>query len=78
MLYLRVANVTATKGSLSLAFEERSPALRVGLEEGDVIMQVNRQRVKNIRDMSNLIEDIQGNIVLGIKRGRDSVFILIQ
>ena len=41
-------------------------------------MQVNRQRVKNIRDMSSLIEDIQGNIVLGIKRGRDSVFILIQ
>ena len=66
------------QGVIVSSIEERSPASRVGLEEGDVIMQVNRQRVKNIRDMSNLIEDIQGNIVLGIKRGRDSVFILIQ
>ncbi|CAM4115071.1 DegQ family serine endoprotease [Pseudoalteromonas byunsanensis] len=66
------------KGVVVTSVEPRSPAARVGLEEGDVIMQVNRQRVDSIRDMSNLIEDIQGNIVLGIKRGRDSVFLLIQ
>jgi S1-C subfamily serine protease len=66
------------QGVVVSSIEDRSPAARVGLEEGDVIMQVNRQRVKNIRDMSDMIEDIQGNIVLGIKRGRDSVFILIQ
>lgn len=66
------------KGIVVTSVEPRSPAARVGLEEGDVIMQVNRQRVDSIRDMSNLIEDIQGNIVLGIKRGRDSVFLLIQ
>jgi Do/DeqQ family serine protease len=66
------------KGVVVSSVEARSPAARVGLEEGDVIMQVNRQRINSIRDMSNLIEDIQGNIVLGVKRGRDSVFLLIQ
>ncbi|RJE76861.1 serine endoprotease DegQ [Pseudoalteromonas citrea] len=66
------------KGVVVSSVEARSPAARVGLEEGDVIMQVNRQRIDSIREMSSLIEDIQGNIVLGVKRGRDSVFLLIQ
>ncbi|QTL36898.1 MULTISPECIES: DegQ family serine endoprotease [Pseudoalteromonas] len=66
------------QGIVVVSVEERSPAARVGLQEGDVIMQVNRQRVASVRDMKRLIDDIQGNIVLGIKRGRDSVFYLIQ
>ncbi|AZZ96904.1 DegQ family serine endoprotease [Pseudoalteromonas sp. R3] len=66
------------QGIVVVSVEERSPAARVGLQEGDVIMQVNRQRVVSVRDMKRLIDDIQGNIVLGIKRGRDSVFYLIQ
>ncbi|MCF2907768.1 DegQ family serine endoprotease [Pseudoalteromonas sp. DL2-H2.2] len=66
------------QGIVVVSVEERSPAARVGLQEGDVIMQVNRQRVTSVRDMKRLIDDIQGNIVLGIKRGRDSVFYLIQ
>jgi serine protease DegQ len=43
-----------------------------------VIVQVNRQRVENIRQMNKIIEDTQGNIVLGVKRGRESIFVLIQ
>ncbi|MCF2857476.1 DegQ family serine endoprotease [Pseudoalteromonas sp. SMS1] len=66
------------QGIVVVSVEERSPAARVGLQEGDVIMQVNRQRVTTVREMKRLIDDIQGNIVLGIKRGRDSVFYLIQ
>lgn len=58
--------------------DPRSPAARVGLEKGDVIMQVNRQRVETIRDMNQIIEATQGNIVLGVQRGRESVFVLIQ
>jgi len=58
--------------------QARSPAARVGLEEGDVIMQVNRQRVETIRDMNKIIENTKGNIVLGVKRGRELIFVLIQ
>ncbi|MGO3445544.1 MAG: PDZ domain-containing protein, partial [Pseudoalteromonas distincta] len=54
------------------------PAARVGLEEGDIIVQVNRQRVESINDMNQIIENIKGNIVLGVKRGRESIFVLIQ
>ncbi|MFC0117765.1 Do family serine endopeptidase [Pseudoalteromonas xiamenensis] len=66
------------QGIVVTAVEARSNAARVGLEEGDVIMQVNRQRVTSVREMSSIIDDIKGNVVLGIKRGRDSVFLLIQ
>ncbi len=66
------------EGVVITSVEPRSPAARVGLEEGDVIMQVNRQRVTSVKDMSKLINGIKGNIVLGIKRDRETVFYLIQ
>lgn len=66
------------KGVRVTEIAERSPAARVGLEEGDMIMQVNRKRIENVRDLMQVIDDINGNIVLGVKRGRDSVFLMIQ
>ncbi|WP_404342468.1 DegQ family serine endoprotease [Pseudoalteromonas mariniglutinosa] len=66
------------KGIEITALDPRSPASRVGLEEADVIIQVNRQRVETIRDMNNIIDNTQGNIVLGVKRGRELIFVLIQ
>lgn len=66
------------EGVVITSIEPRSPAARVGLEEGDVIMQVNRKRVTSVKDMSKLIDGIKGNIVLGIKRDRETVFYLIQ
>ncbi|CAM4281596.1 Do family serine endopeptidase [Pseudoalteromonas ostreae] len=66
------------KGVEVTTVDPRSPAARVGLEEGDVVMQVNRQRVETISDMNKIIENTKGNIVLGVQRGRESVFVLIQ
>ena len=66
------------KGIEVSTVDPRSPAARVGLEEGDIIVQVNRQRVESINDMNQIIENIKGNIVLGVKRGRESIFVLIQ
>lgn len=56
----------------------RSPAAQIGLEKDDVILQVNRKRVKKPAEMNKLISKIKGNIVLGVKRDRDSIFLLIQ
>lgn len=66
------------KGVELTSVDPRSPAARVGLEEGDIIMQVNRQRIETINDMNKIIENTKGNIVLGVQRGRESVFVLIQ
>ena len=68
----------SNKGVEITSVDPRSPSARVGLEEGDIIMQVNRQRVETIRDMNKIIDSTKGNIVLGVQRGRESIFILIQ
>ncbi|MBH0002808.1 Do family serine endopeptidase [Pseudoalteromonas sp. SWYJZ12] len=68
----------SNKGVEVTSVDPRSPSARVGLEEGDIIMQVNRQRVETIRDMNKIIDSTKGNIVLGVQRGRESIFILIQ
>lgn len=78
MQSLKTCKKNSNKGVEVTSVDPRSPSARVGLEEGDVIMQVNRQRVETIRDMNKIIESTQGNIVLGVKRGRESIFILIQ
>lgn len=75
---LENVNKNNIKGIEVRSVDPRSPSARVGLEEGDIIVQVNRQRVENIRDMNVIIEKTQGNIVLGVKRGRESIFVLIQ
>lgn len=75
---LENVNKNNIKGIEVRSVDPRSPSARVGLEEGDIIVQVNRQRVENIRDMNVIIEKTQGNIVLGVQRGRESIFVLIQ
>lgn len=78
---LQGALLEATKDNTGIVVKEiqdRSPAARVGLEEGDIIMQVNRKRVTTINELARAIDDINGNIVLGVKRGDNSIFVLIQ
>ncbi len=76
---LEGAELEASKHGIKVTnVEQRSPAARVGLEEGDVITSVNRRKINNIRELSKTIEDIKGNIVLGVKRDDDHLFLLIQ
>jgi Do/DeqQ family serine protease len=48
----------------------RAPAARVGLEEGDVILMVNRTRVDSVRELTKAVEDSEGGyIFLRVQRG---------
>ncbi|RUO71912.1 DegQ family serine endoprotease [Idiomarina ramblicola] len=58
--------------------EERSPAARIGLEEGDIIQGVNRVRVNNVAELRAAIEDKAGVIALNIKRDDSSLFIVLR
>ena len=66
------------KGVIINSVDPRSVAARLGLEEGDIITQVNRERVETVRELANLIKDIQGNIVLVVRRGNSTFFAPIQ
>ena len=58
--------------------ESGSFAWRYGLRPGDVIVAVNRQRVRNLEEMKSVVARGGQSMVLNIQRGNGSVFILIQ
>ena len=57
---------------------ERSPAARIGLREGDVIIGVNRQRVGNIAELTARISEKNDVIALNVKRGNSNLYIVIR
>jgi Do/DeqQ family serine protease len=58
--------------------ESRSPAARFGLQEGDVIVGVNRTRVNNVAELRRQMEDAQGVIALNVQRGKSSLYLVIR
>jgi len=58
---------------------DRSPAMRIGLQKDDVIIGVNRQRARNIAELTRLIEDQEGNVIaLNVKRGNSTLYVVIR
>ncbi len=57
--------------------DERSPAGQLGLENGDVIMGVNRKVVNNIKGLQTLLGEARNVIVLNIRRGRTSMYVML-
>jgi len=60
------------------AVEERSPAAVVGLEEGDVILAVNRKRVESVSDLRAELDSARGVMNLLVARGDSSLYIFIR
>lgn len=56
----------------------RSPAARVGLQEGDVIIGVNRHRVESVAELRKQLSDSPRVIALNVKRGDSSVFLVVR
>ena len=58
--------------------QEGSPADDAGIEQGDVIMQVNRQDVKSLEDVKTAITKAKNNsILLLINRGGQTLFVTV-
>jgi serine protease Do len=67
-----------TKGVVVSQVDPSSAAAAAGLQEGDVIQQVNRQAVTSVGDFSRLVRESKGTTVLLVNRGGGSVFIAIE
>ena len=60
------------------SIEEGSPAARVGLEEGDVILGVNRQGVSSVGELRSIIEDTDGVVALNLRRQNSSLYLVLR
>ena len=59
------------------SIDRKSPAWSAGLREDDIILSVNRKRVKNLSDMQRLSKN-SAELLLNIQRGRRAFFLLLK
>jgi serine protease Do len=65
-------------GVVVTSMSDGSPASDSGLQQGDVISQVNRQSVKSVSDYERLIREAGKNpLILLVNRGGNSTFIVV-
>lgn len=58
--------------------EQGSPAWRSGLRDGDIVIAVNRVRVRTIDDLTSVLERSGSAIAMNILRGNTRLFIVVQ
>jgi Do/DeqQ family serine protease len=66
------------KGVAVTRVEAQSPASDLGLREGDVITSVNRSRVEGLEDFTRLVRQSGSSLLLGMRRGASSVYVLVR
>lgn len=66
------------RGPEVASVEQGSPAWRSGIREGDIIIAVNRVRVRNVDELRSVLERSNGAIALNILRGNLRLFIVVQ
>ncbi len=66
------------EGAQIVEVEIGSPAWRYGLREGDVIVGVNRQRIKNADELRRALQTAKDVIALNIVRGNSQMLIVIR
>jgi len=66
------------RGVVAQRVQPRSPAARIGLRPGDVVIGVNRQRVNGMKDFEKLAGADQKELLLHVRRGNNAFFIVVQ
>jgi serine protease Do len=68
----------SVSGVVVTEVDESSAAAEAGIQQGDVITQVNRQAVHNTNDFDRLVKGSNGNTLLLVNRGGRTMFIAIE
>ncbi|XHN81769.1 Periplasmic pH-dependent serine endoprotease DegQ [Lonepinella sp. MS14435] len=76
---LEGASLTNGKEGIEIEkIEKNSPASQAGLKVGDVIVGVNRQPVKTLKDLRDALDEKPSAIALNVKRGQNNFYLLVQ
>ena len=71
-------NQAEIQGVAVKSVESRSPAWGAGLREGDIIIGVNKLRVKTVKDLRNLMKQNEGFTALTILRNNTKMFLFLR
>ncbi|GAL23931.1 outer membrane stress sensor protease DegQ [Vibrio variabilis] len=58
--------------------EEGSAAAQYELQQGDIIIGVNRARVKNVGELRKILEKKPGVLALNIQRGDRTIYLVVR
>lgn len=76
-----LANGTDAGGNNGIVvsdIESGSPAARIGLQNDDVIVGVNRVRTNTVPEFRDALDNAKGVIALNVRRGGSSIFLVIR
>ena len=65
------------RGVVITGIDPSSPAAVAGLRAGDVIQEINRQPVKNVKDFARLGTDAKDDVLLRIERQGNGAFVVV-
>lgn len=65
------------QGVVIKKLDDKSPAAQAGLQEGDVIVGVNRTATTNLKDLSAAMKNKNGILALNIRRGDASLYLVL-
>lgn len=75
---LNNGEINGQEGVLIESVAKGSPAARLNLQEGDLIIGVNKERVANIADLRKIIDNKPSAIALSIIRGNSQVYLILR
>ncbi|PFG45272.1 serine protease Do [Vibrio sp. ES.051] len=68
----------AIQGVKVSSVADNSPASQYQLQQGDIIIGVNRQRVKNLAELRAIVDKHKGVLALNIQRGERTIYLVIR
>ncbi len=73
----RQLNLRGGEGVVVFSVEDDSAAAEAGLQRGDVIREVNRQRVRNVQDFERATKDVKegDRVTVLLQRGQQSLYV---
>ena len=73
----RQLNLRGTEGVVVFRVEEESAAAEAGLQRGDVIRELNRQRVRNVQEFERVARDLKDGdrVTVLLQRGPQALYV---
>jgi len=73
----RQLNLRTTEGVVVARVEEEGPAAEAGLQRGDVIREINRQRIRSVQDYERATQGLKSGdrVTVLLQRGQQSLYV---